>query len=108
MTAQSRAEQALAEYRRRLLPLLGDVLDALILYGSRARGDAAEDSDIDILVLVKGPFDYAALLQRTSQATAEVSLEYDVVLSRTFLTREDYERRRTPFVMNVHRDGVWL
>lgn len=108
MTMQQEPDQALAEYGRRLKQILGDELEALLLYGSRARGDAVQGSDIDVLVLLKGPFDYAALLQRTSQATAEVSLKYDVVLSRIFLTREDYEHKATPFVMNIRREGVWL
>jgi hypothetical protein len=48
------------------------------------------------------------MLERTSDATAEISLEYDIVISRVFVSREDYESKQTPFLMNVRREGVAL
>lgn len=43
---------ALLAYQRRLVALLGSRIHKLILFGSFARGDANEDSDVDVLVLV--------------------------------------------------------
>ncbi len=45
--------RVLAEFRRRLPDKLKNNLKRIIVYGSRARGDAAEDSDLDVAVLVK-------------------------------------------------------
>jgi len=45
---------ALAEYARRLRAVFGDRLSELRLFGSFARGEADEDSDVDVLVLVNG------------------------------------------------------
>jgi uncharacterized protein len=108
MKTSDRVGQTIEEYQARLAEILGDNLHTVILYGSRARGDAAEDSDIDVLCVMEGPFDYGDLLDRTSEATAEISLKYDVVLSRTFVTGQDYASRKTPFLMNVRREGVAL
>jgi len=101
-------QKLLSDYQARLAALLGDNLESVVLYGSRARGDAEEGSDIDVLCVMSGPFDCGEMIERTSEATAEISLKYDVVLSRVFVTRDDYRSRRTPFLTNVRREGGTL
>ena len=98
--------QILKEYRTRLKEALGEDSYSIVLYGSEARGDAVEGSDIDVLCIMKKPFDYGDLILRTSEITSEISLKYDVVLSRSFARLEDYKTRQTPFLMNVRREGV--
>jgi uncharacterized protein len=105
---QSRAAEALTRYCERLRRDLGSELDSVMLYGSRARGEAIDASDVDVLVIMKRPFDYDELMERTSVSTAEVSLEWDVVISRIFFTRQDYESKQTPFLMNVRREALRL
>lgn len=96
----------LSEYRAGLTAELGNALHAVILYGSQARRDASAISDVDVLCVMQGAFDYGDLIDRTSELTARLSLEHDAILSRTFATRHDYETRRLPFLMNVRREGV--
>lgn len=108
MIGQERLRQILAEYRQRLVEVLEEDLDSMLLYGSQARGDAIEGSDIDVLCIMKKPFDYGDLILRTSGISAAVSLKYDVVISTAFVTRADYKSRKTPFLMNVRREGVSL
>ena len=45
----------LAELRGEFEALYGDRLVKMVLYSSRARGDAEHYSDIDVLVVLKGP-----------------------------------------------------
>ena len=108
MPRQSRIQEILAEYRIRLAETLWENLESVVLYGSQARGDVEDGSDIDLLCVMKDPFDYGDLIERTSEATSEISLKYDIVLSRTFVTTRDYEFRNTPFLMNVRRELVGL
>ena len=102
----SRVETILKDLRSRLDALYGDRLVRLVLYGSHARGDAGEESDIDVLIVLKGPFDYWEELRRTEEAMASVCLEYDVVVSTVFLTPEEAELSRHPLPANIRREGI--
>jgi len=106
MGSPSSLKQILKEYRQQLLEILGDDLDSVLLYGLQARGDAVAGSDIDVLCIMKKPFEYGDLISRTSLATAETSLRHDVVISRVFVTREAYASQDIPFLMNVRKEQV--
>ncbi len=86
--------------------ILGDRLEAIYPYGSQARGDAQPDSDIDVMVVLRGDFNYFDMVMETSACTAQISLEYNTVISCVFVSQEDYVHRHTPLLMNVRREGV--
>ncbi len=98
--------KVLSKLKKELLRIYGESVDSIILYGSRARGDARADSDIDILVVLKDDFNYSEMLRLSSELVASLSLENDVVISRAFATKAQYEKLQIPFLMNVRREGV--
>jgi len=102
----AQVQTVLAALKRELTSLLGDRFDRIILYGSYARGQAQPGSDIDVLIVLRGDFDYGELIRLTSSAVSRLSLEHDVVISRAFVTPERYEKEQSPFLLNVRREGV--
>jgi uncharacterized protein len=77
-----------------------------LLYGSQARREATADSDIDVLVVLQGSVDPGAEIARVGELTASLSLQNNVVISRAFVAEERFRSERSPFLLNVHREGV--
>jgi predicted nucleotidyltransferase len=96
----------LSELRARLEELYGERLDRLILYGSQARGDAEPDSDIDVLVVLRGEVNRWVEKRRISILRAEISLRHDTVISIMFVSSEDFEHKEQPLLANVRREGA--
>jgi predicted nucleotidyltransferase len=99
-------ERLLENLSVELAQVLGDKLEQILLYGSHARGEAHHGSDLDILIVIRGDFDYASLIRQTSELIARLSLENDVVISRAFTSQERLENERSPFTLNVQREGI--
>ena len=82
----------------------------VVLYGSRARGDAREYSDYDILVLVSEPVNMA-LKDRILSNVYPMQLETGAMLTLVTYNRQQWDSppyRAMPFRHNVERDGVIL
>lgn len=80
----------------------------IILYGSQARGEAKPDSDIDFLIVMKYAFNYADEIEKTSDFIQELSLKYDTVISRAFVSYQRFNVEKSPFILNVQREGIVL
>jgi predicted nucleotidyltransferase len=96
----------LSELRGCLETIYGERLVRLVLFGSQARGDEEPGSDIDVLVVLKGPVSPCEEIARTIDDTAALSLAHDEVISCVFVADEEFERERSPLLINVHREGV--
>ena len=100
-------QQWLDTYRKILDEQFPGLVEDIIIFGSKARGTATDDSDVDILLIIKeGDW-------RRKQAVAEpgymLSIGTDVVPSFIIYTKGEWEDRRkgrAPFWQTVTRDGV--
>jgi predicted nucleotidyltransferase len=78
----------------------------VVLYGSRARGDATVGSDVDTLVVLDVLGSFWEEFQRVGALADRVSLEHDVVISAIPISAEELRTGRSPFLLNVRRERV--
>lgn len=81
----------------------------IILYGSKARGDFIEDSDIDLLFIVEGDVPRSTKMQ-LNDAIYNYELSHDVVISAIFISEGDFRDKVNTFLMMVRKEGIviWL
>lgn len=99
-------QMLLKELKQGLIRLYGERLKGLYLYGSYARGDFQEGSDLDVLVILND-FERAPLeLDRTSDLFCNLSLAYEVTVSLMFMRERDWLTADKPLLHNVRVEGV--
>ena len=99
---------ALDDARRRLAGLYGDRLVRVILYGSQARGDARDESDVDVLVVLHGSINVLAELKRLVHLQTKLLDQYGEFFVFQPFEEHVYEDRTHPLMMNVHEEGIEL
>lgn len=92
--------------RKELERIYGPRLSRLVLFGSQARGDARKNSDVDILVVLKGELDLVAETERLVDIEIDFSDRYRVYLHLIPASEERYTDEVHPLMMNVHSEGV--
>lgn len=95
-----------SELRQQLEALYGDRLTHVILFGSHARGDADPDSDIDVLVVLRGKVNPGEEIQRTGEIVTGLSLENDTVISCVFMDENRFLHRNGPLLRNIRKEGI--
>ena len=98
----------LKRIREILDDLYGERLKGVVLYGSRARGDFDEDSDIDVLVLLEGPVDFGSELRVVVDALYDLQLEISIAIEALPVDVESFEFRRWPLFRQAGEEGVRL
>jgi predicted nucleotidyltransferase len=102
-------EEILSKVRRYSAELFGDSLESVILFGSYARGDFDDESDIDIMIIVDmdarelSPYKYEFAHFGTA-----LDLEYEIFHSFTLQDKKTFEYWKDiiPFYKNVLAEGV--
>ncbi|AFY61198.1 nucleotidyltransferase domain-containing protein [Synechococcus sp. PCC 6312] len=98
----------LQHLKQELTTLYTSRLIHLTLFGSQARGDQQPESDIDILVVLASMTNPGEEIKRTGKIIAELSLNYDVVISCLFMDQADYQTRNNVLIRNIRQEGVLL
>ncbi|MEK9136446.1 MAG: nucleotidyltransferase domain-containing protein [Bacteroidota bacterium] len=101
--------KALNAFSRRLKKALGRQLVSILLFGSKARGDFSEDSDIDVYILARRRSESTEA--KISQVTADILDDYDILISP--VSYDLYEEQKNLsmhsfFFEAVKREGIPL
>jgi len=108
---QIELKTVLADLTQKISKLLGSNLDAVILYGSYARGDNTADSDVDIMVLTSNNYLInSATRAELNKIFSRTGLEHDLVISLVINDIGTFEQWLPvmPFYQNVRKEGVVL
>lgn len=92
--------------KKALAKAYGKRLKGVILYGSVARNQAEETSDIDLLVLLAPPFDYFKELRHIVDILYPVQLEAEMMISAKPVLFSDYQSGSLALYRNAAREGI--
>lgn len=100
-------DPVLARFRAAVDEMYGNQLDRVVLFGSRARGDAHEDSDYDVAIFLKTLPDRWAELDRLADLRVRFLDE-----TGAFFDAKPYPvtayRERSPLMHEIRREGINL
>ena len=99
-------EDVLGDLERGLRDLYGRRYRGLVLYGSHARGEADEGSDVDLLLLLERPVQVGKEIRRSSELVASLALQAGLVLSLVPVSVEDYRASSDPYLINARTEGA--
>ena len=99
-------EKLLNKLKVRFQELYESSFDKILVYGSYARGEATNNSDVDLLTVLKDEINPYKEIDRTGEIIAQYSLENNVVISCHFISSEKFHQQNTPFLANVKREGI--
>lgn len=106
-----RVDDLLKQYVNKIKAIYGSHLKTVILYGSYARGDYREDSDIDIMILLNiTDLEIENYGHKLSDMTYDFNMDHDVDIKP--IAKYDghfrYWLKAYPFYANVEREGIKL
>lgn len=96
----------LEEFRKEIEKLYRKRLKTVILYGSWARGEATEESDIDLIIVLKGEVIPGREIDRMIEIITDINLKYDVLISVYPVSEDDYTKVNSPLLINLRREGI--
>jgi len=101
-----RVRETIREFKQEIEKLYGPRLKDVILYGSWARGDATEASDIDLLIVLEGQVVPGQEIDRMIDIITDINLKHGELISTYPVSEKNYSTINSPLLINVRREGV--
>jgi uncharacterized protein len=97
----------MSRFRAALDELYGERIERVVLFGSRARGDARPDSDYDVAVFLKDLTGFGEEMGRIAEIETDILYDTGVVINALPLQAGSY-RERTGLMRELRREGLDL
>ena len=100
-------ENAINLFTKKIRALLGEQLISIKMFGSKVRGDFSQESDIDILMIVRDKNKIQR--EKIYDILLDIDLKFDPKISLKIFTREEFDQNKklgSPFVFNVEKQGI--
>ncbi len=104
---QQKYQHSIDTFRNSAMSQFGELISDIILFGSVARGEATEESDIDIAVIWKGK--KVDGWQKMESIAFETLLDLGVYISIKVITPTEYSHLleiNNNFIKNINREGI--
>jgi predicted nucleotidyltransferase len=98
----------LKRFRAALDEMYGERIERVVLFGSRARGDAREDSDYDVAVFLKDLSDRPLELNRLADLGTDILYETGEFIHAMPYRAGSYDDERMPLMHEIRTDGIDL
>ena len=111
MCTQLQLNQIADEVKQNMQQVLGSKLRQIILYGSYARGDYDNESDIDMMVLADVSDDEMINYRKeVNRVASKVGLAYDMMVTIALKDKRFFDTHQEvlPFYRNVATEGVFI
>jgi predicted nucleotidyltransferase len=88
-----------------LINRYGEGIKRVVVYGSFARGEAAEESDVDVVVVIDDKLDPFDVEEYLSEFLFDILLERGELVSVFAIRETVFKKYNSPFLMNVREEG---
>jgi predicted nucleotidyltransferase len=105
MPAKQLDDPVLVRFRQALTSIYGGKLERVVLFGTRAHGDARADSDHDIAVFIRAPESFAEESGRLAEIETNILYDTGAVIN-TLPFRAGAYNDRTGLMLELRRDGI--
>ncbi len=99
-------KRLMTSFKDELARLYGTRLKGVYLFGSYARDEADEESDLDVMIVLDKLGNYSEEINRTGELVSRLSLDYGVTISRVFCSESQWSGDQTLFFLNVREEAV--
>jgi predicted nucleotidyltransferase len=99
-------QRVLDAFRSGVECLYTERLRRIILYGSWARGEATENSDIDVAVVLGGEVAPGYEIDRMIDLVTQINLDFGVLLSVYPVSERDFMALNSPLLRNIRKEGI--
>lgn len=106
MVNKNQLKELLNELKQGLSNIYGSRLKGVYLYGSYARGEQNEESDLDVLVVLDDFERHWPEIDRTGQLSSDLSLKYDISISKVFIRDHQWKNGKMPFLSDVRNEAI--
>ena len=108
MTFRPEIEALLDDFKQRLEVLYGERLIEVVLFGSVARGEDTPESDVDVLVVLRGPVDHYAESEPLSAVMVDLMARYGEFVVPVVMSESTFRTGDWPLLTNVRTEGISL
>lgn len=100
-------QQIAKEYKVALQDIYGDELAELILFGSYARGDQHDESDVDFAVVMKDPAIRSfPVREKTASIATNLFLKYGLIVSSLIVSLQKKQSSMQGVYQDIRKEGI--